>query len=308
MSEQACTERFFLFLYYLRARDLGYEGRDLSVGRNFVTQIHKIRDGLAHVLLSTKLTEWGYRFSGVYLNIPKYIHDHICKEGKLIDKEIPIGEGDLVLHSTRPPLDDWRADANGKEVDYWELPEVPDDKIQIDQVVRRPLDPSYTPIERCILRSLRRVFRNCDRGIITLSDRVQPDIDDNRVQEFRSIQFYEFQGGRVRWLLGKRERKPEEPNLTVGYLISIPKVDGDSFRLLVSFGAGGTETLWFTTLLREVYPDILRQALESKEEKLWILPFLVPDFAPFFFPHDLGSSNNLKPQREYSEFLTWSIR
>jgi hypothetical protein len=265
--------KFYLSVYYQKEKDLG--------DRPFETQIHKIRDGLAIAELISVFYEAHYFFGGTILNIPKAVQDKLAPE-RIKDETRQIGIGDIVLLPTRPALDD---DASE---------------------IKRPIRRSESVFEENIFKSMRTFFQTCDRSQIILSPHLKPDTNDERVQEFRVVSFYQTGGGRVQKLNALRApRSPAETRLTLGYLVSVPTVPPYGFRLLVAFGLGGTETLWFSHLLRLAYPQYLHQAIRSEELRMWMVPFLVPDYAPYpFLQADLSY---LRPKREYSNVISWSL-
>lgn len=265
--------KVYLSVYYQKPKDLGQ--------RPFETQIHKVRDGLAVAGLLSVLYEANYSFGGTILNIPKAVQDELAPD-RIKDETRQIGTGDMVLMSTRPALNDDASET------------------------KRFLKISGCDVEQSVFAAMYTFFRTCDRSEIILNSHLEPDTDDERVDEFRAVSFYQSRGGRVHRLDAQRApRIPAEPNLTFGYLVSVPSVPPNGFRLLAAFGAGGTETLWFSHLLRLEYTGYLRQAIRTKEPRLWMAPFLVPDYAPFpFLQCDLS---DLKPKSEYSDVVSWKV-
>jgi hypothetical protein len=269
MVTATAPSKFFLMQYYQKDRDLR--------GRRFETQLHKVRDGLAILELSPLLYEAGYTYGGAILNIPKELQGLIPLKETVTDIE----QHDMVLLTTRPPLD--------------------------EEGVRRPIQSSGSELEQYIFRSLRAFFRTCDRSEIVLAEELKPAIDDERVNELRAVLFYQSNGGRVRLVDSiARPREPMESRLTLGYLISIPTIPPRGFRLLVAFGMGGTETLRFCHLLRQHFTAYLYQALSATVSVMWMVPFLVPDYAPY--PFLQCQLHDLQPMKEFSVAIKWQLQ
>jgi len=103
--------------------------------------------------------------------------------------------------------------------------------------------------------------------------------------------------------------------LTVGYLLTIPQHRLFPFRIIAAFGMGGTETLWFSHIIRMLsfkpsvkttWPEnLLQKAIASTKPRLWTLPFMVPDYAPTALKCDL---NDLVPKKEFSKVVEWELR
>src|SRR5882724_7855485 len=83
--------KFFPFLYYTRERDLG--------DRQFTTQIHKIRDGLATLEASHLFLDSGYSYGGTILNIPKGVRDFLGPKAR--ELTVPLSSSDVVFIPTR---------------------------------------------------------------------------------------------------------------------------------------------------------------------------------------------------------------
>jgi len=62
--------------------------------------------------------------------------------------------------------------------------------------------------------------------------------------------------------------------------------------------------LWFHLLLRTGHPGCFRQALNSPGIRVWMIPFLVPDYAPNWLKCDPA---NLRPSTECRDVIEWSM-
>ena len=256
MSSSAKKGKYFPLLYYLKAKDLG--------SRRFETQIHKIRDGLAVCELSAVLNQMGYTYGQAILNVPQSVQTTLMLNGLLPQQHPPeIGPTDILLLTTRPPLDD-----------------LPEDKRRIAR--------SDSPIEQAVFASLRPYFSRCDRVNVTLSDKVdfhqkkKAMLAKNELEKYRLIHFRQKQGGCVsHFQLGRRKLTPDHSQLAVGYLFSAPNALPNGTQLVAAFGLGGTQTLRLAYLLRTSLLKELRQAVQTNQPRLSLIEFLVPNFAPF---------------------------
>ena len=279
MKEKSCLKRgrFFPWLYYAKDKDLGK--------RSFPTQIHKIRDGLAVLEAAQVLNECGYAYGGSILNIPQPIADFLGSKVRRIS--VALSPTDVVFIPTRPPLDDAG-------------------EVKQEKKSRKPILKSGTELEASIVEKLRLALKLCRRDEIVLSDELLPNpANPPDAEEFRAIKFQQYNGGCVEQFLGERRRSPKERNLAVGYLVSASGVTPGDFRLVASFSAGGTETLWFNFLLRTSHREWLRKALNTKGVHVWMLPFLAPDWVPTLLTCSPGE---LEPKVEYGKILEWSRR
>jgi len=267
--------RFFPWLYYAKEKDLGK--------RWFPTQIHKIRDGLAVFEVAPLFNECGYVYGGSILNIPESIKNFLGT--KVREVSVALSAADVVFIPTRPPLDD------GKEA-------------KRQSKSRKPIQKSGTALEIAIEEKLRSAFKTCRRDEIVLNDALVLKTAASPVgEEYRAIKFQQYNGGVVEQFVGENRRFPKDSNLAVGYLVSISGVSSFGFQVVASFSAGGTETLWFNFLLRTVHRKQFHEALNKQGVHIWMLPFLVPDWAPTFLTCNGGE---LVPTIECGTFVEWS--
>jgi len=265
-------KRFFPFFYYQNARALGT--------RRFETQIHKVRDGLAVTELSAALNDVGYTYGGAILNIPQTHREKLAQQSKLVEHEYSFEPHDVLLHPTRPPL---------------------------DEESKRIVDWSGSPLENQLLTEVQQFFDHCDRGVITISDQMIADSEPADVsQDFRHLDFQQFQGGAIKNLNALHgPRPPNDSNYTVGYLLVVPRIPTCEVRFIACFGAGGSETAYFSYALRTIYPNYLNLALSINEPVLWQIPFLVPDYCPELLQCDPA---DLQPTKDKSNPIKWTFR
>src|ERR1041384_5874030 len=124
--------RFYLFAYYQALRDLRLETRPVE------SQIHKVRDALMSGGLFPILAECGYQYGGTVLNLPAQVVADLRHAQRLRSSMARIDGSDLILLTTRPPLDDGR---NAPELEG-----------------KRKVLESGHDLERSLFRRLRAVF------------------------------------------------------------------------------------------------------------------------------------------------------
>lgn len=251
------TKRFFPMAFYVKPKDLGE--------RSIETQIHKTRDGIAAQELGSVLYAHGFEYGNTLLNVPRAMHQ--------MNKQtsVSLGKSDLLLLATRPPLDDTK----------------PRQSVPAGESAKtsaRPIFGSGKEPETSVLAELKFFFDRCDRSKVALSANCHPD--DPALME---IDFAQNQGGHT-FRFGGQVRT----STTVGYLASVPSVEREGCRLLNAFGMGGTETLWFSFLLRTYLRTLLDEAITTPDRRLWLVEFKVPDWVPF--PVLMASESELDPQ------------
>jgi hypothetical protein len=270
---------FYTPMYYVKSKDLGH--------RPLETQVHKIRDGLSIMHLASALNRLGYTFGGAILNVPK----DRTGTTRLGDSPLCLDDPDvLILQATRPPLHD-----------------------HVNEP-KRHLERSGSDIETSILSAVARFFDSCDREFVRLKDFLVPDSAE--ADEYRAVRYYQSKGGTIN-VLGCNsayEREPDEARLTLGYLLSIPRhCFGDEpggnppCRLVICWGMGGTETLYFSLLLGTgTYGPLLANAVHGSKPTLLTTPFLVPDSIPV--PLLRVSLSDLKPKKaKNARVVTWTL-
>jgi len=254
MKKIQSPSRYWLSFYWVKAKDIGED-------RPFETAINKVRDGYSLHVLSTAFVAKGMCYGGAILNVP----DVIRTDKKLSEVPLPLSKNDVVIQCTRPPLND------------------------ADNEVKRAVDKCGGGFEQMLWPRLKGMFDNCDRSEVALSSTLRSG-GANVPDDYRWVKFYqenkkgEMRGGRVHELdAGCSHRKSLEPDLTIGYLVSIPRVDPLGFRFIAAFGMGGTETLWLAHILTDTnHRRHLHDAMTANKDCVWTIPswcrrrFLIP--------------------------------
>lgn len=262
--------KFYFISYYQSPRDLQLRRVEAGRGthrwqidkRPMESQVHKVRDGLASGLLVSVLINNGYEYGGPVLNIPDAVAEELNRLEKIKIVDDPSGRSDLLLLTTRPPLNDFDDGENN---------------------VKRPILCSGSKIEEAAFDKLRVFFRGCSRSRVIL----HPEIHlPPEAEHFRDLSFKQSGGALV-----KQPSHPDLKNRTVAYMLSTPPIRHLGPRLVAAFGIGGTETLILAYLIR-MQPEfnaVFRRLLEDTEPRLAIVSFMVPTFIPQpYLSYDAG--------------------
>jgi hypothetical protein len=225
------------------------------------SQIHKVRDGLASGLLISALLEGGYEYGGPILNLPETVAEELDLLGKIRHVDASASNLDLLLLTTRPPLDDSEAGENN---------------------VKRPILCSRNNAEMAVFERLRTFFMECSRGRVILQPKIHLPPD---AEHFRNLWFKQSGGALI-----KQPSHPCLVNRTAAYMLSTPPMRPDGPRLVAAFGMGGTETLLLAYLIRthQEFSRAFRDLLRDGEPRLTIVTFLVPSYIPHpYLSYDL---------------------
>lgn len=201
--------------------------------------LHQVRDGMAFCELAAMFTERGYRFGTTI---------HLYEDDPRPLSALPgIGPGDLLVLTTRPPLDDGhvRRPAPGSAQGG---PRARG---------RRKLVPrNGGELEAAYLAALDRYFVHCDRTVITLSDHAASLLDPADAA-FRDIELYEYTRDDIHWYRRGPDVRQQAgpPPSTVGFFIHIPKLPGLGCDMVVSFGMSGFTNLVWNRIVRMRHSD-----------------------------------------------------
>lgn len=203
-------------------------------------QTSKMRDAEASMFIADVVKSLGYDYGGPLFNFPGV--DPAEAGGRSDDAdareaaELP-GPDDILLLSTRPPLDDRETGD------------------------RFPIARSYTLHERLLFAAdgpLRKWFVRCARSEIILSHdaaAISPEIRERQRMWFRQHggpYYQSYSAPRGRWIYpGKTDRR------TAAFLICAEEAWPGGPKLLAAFGMGGTATLVWAYLLAKRFSDLL---------------------------------------------------
>jgi len=184
----------------------------------------QLRDGDAALYLSDVLRDCGYRFESAIVNNPG------TRTRPSPSADVVPGEDDLLLLTTRPPMDD---DVMGEK-----------------KGIRR----SYNALEERLFEGpLRERFAHCSRSEVLLTDEtaaIAPEVAARQTNIFRQncgAMYQTYGSPRTReW-----HRFKQAPPLTAAFLVYEEHAWPGGPALLAAFGMGGTETLvWCYQLAR----------------------------------------------------------
>jgi len=206
-----------------------------SHGRNRYS--HQLRDGDAVIELMPALESLGCEYEGVFINWP-------CpptEDKSLSDFDIlNLNESDILLLTTRPPIDDRVHDL-------------------------RPLRKSGTALEMEIFKVLeQRCFKCCSRKEVSLRESVGRRLSTE--YRNRSVIAFEVKGqdAGYRGVYGGERQQRYEPwteQMSAGYIVHVPLGEKGP-RLLAVFGMSGTMTLLWAYRLNKLR-DVLEKALSG---------------------------------------------
>jgi hypothetical protein len=208
--------------------------------------LHTLRDGAAFAELVALLQRCGYEYGDAIFNFPDPAPAHRPADDLT---------GDLLVMTTRPPLDD------------------------DPQTDRHPIRCTDSALEREIRAAMRPFFATCLRARVQISTALAhggslPADKLNR----RVIDFYTYK--KSLWAtyqkLGPsgKEVEPADSGRTAGYLVYVPALPSGP-ALLVAFGMGGNDTYLWCRLLREhLYGSVSRILQAGKAH------FLMAELSP----------------------------
>jgi len=248
------AKRFFRFSYHVPPK------RDSQAPRKPLP--HHLRDGDAALELAMVLAAQGYEYGDLLLNYPGERRSPLT-----VVKDTFLGPADLLLLTTRPPLDDE------------------------DEPARKKLLRSYTTLEQKVLDALREFFSRCNRTQVILSERLVLS-STPAVASKRNIQFRQHGGASYdSYTAGSDDdwhKPPADVRMTAAYLTYTPQVWVGGPALLAAFGMSGTETLVWTHLLRTRFSHLLTTQLSQfAGSQLFVMAEMVTTEPPAR-PTDLG--------------------
>jgi hypothetical protein len=189
----------------------------------------QMRDGDAGLFLITALQELGYKYAGPIFNFP-------LPGPELIEVDnSDWGRGDVIVVSTRPPMNDW------------EVPE------------RRSSRPSNTTMEAKLFQALKKYIKWCTRAEIVLS--AEAAATSPEVAKRASIEFRQHLGSTYKSYGSPETREFKKfqlrDALTAVFLVYVEEAWPGGPGVLAAFGMGGTETLVWCHRLATEYPHLL---------------------------------------------------
>lgn len=201
-------------------------------------QIQHLRDGATFSEISVILQNEGFTYGSTIFNWPLQENR---KPGKSIDTSF-LKSNDLIVLTTRPPLDD--ANAQNK----------------------KQIKKSDTQLERDIFENLRQFLKVCDREHVILTkqwaDKLSPKFSDRAEIIFKQNGGADILGSKA-YHDTRMLKKGKSKNKTMFYIINIPQLWDNGPGLFCSFGMRGQEALIGSYLLRTQYWDALNFSFDN---------------------------------------------
>lgn len=216
MNRARPVARCFRFSYHMS---------DQPKGR---TRPHLLRDADGFAQLSALLLPAGFEYGGLLLNYP----------GRSIQPS-QLTPSDLLVLTTRPPLDDLLAD------------------------VHKQSKSTDSPLERRVFAALRPYFDVCARSQLVLAEPVAERLTDGFAD--RAVIEFRVHGDPAYKALKThrddlRFHRPLRDDLTAAFLIRTPPIWDGGPSLLAAFAMSGTVALVWTHILRTRLPGLVRSS------------------------------------------------
>ncbi|MGA9450274.1 MAG: hypothetical protein WBW41_02905 [Verrucomicrobiia bacterium] len=188
--------------------------------------LSKIRDGAAFAEVTARLTKLGYEYGHIIFNPPF----NPRKKSELGKEHFHfIKPDDLIVLTTRPPLDDPR---HGDK-----------------KLVRQ----SGTHLEKQIFEECRKFLAICARSHVQLTKPVGANI------KRADLVFHQHKSARLKNYKGlndfRSKNVPKKSDIAIGFFLRAKAIPEYGCGLLASFGMGGRETLIWNRIVRTRYAD-----------------------------------------------------
>ena len=236
--------------------------------------LHMLRDSTACLFLSELIKE-KYNFGGVLYNIPPDIYFPEKKKEDLVFLPLPnLSNNDLILHTTRPAMND------DEEND------------------KRWLIKSGLELENIVLQNMEKFFDYCDRQHIILSKEIKYDGPYRAIKFNLRIDACIACKANVKDLHSLeticKKNKSSKSNKTVGYIVYIPELVNENLKeigtpgILSVFSLNGSMTLVWSYLVLTKFPNLINEIISSKKPRI-ILAEFSPEISNDIIPNDLSS-------------------
>jgi len=192
--------------------------------------LSKIRDGAAFSELTAPLTKHGYEYGHIIFN-PPFNPRKRAESGK--ECFAFIKPQDLIVLTTRPPLDDLR---HGDK-----------------RLVRQ----SSTHLEKQIFAKCREFLAICARSHVQLTKAVGANFKK------ADLVFQSYKCARLKYFKGlddlRAKNAPKNSKIAIGFFLRTKAIPEYGCGLMASFGMGGRETLIWNRIVRTRYADWLNR-------------------------------------------------
>ena len=228
--------RYFHQTFAVPPRNPRYDAQGRMV---WAHDLHRIRDASALIELGGSLQTAEYGFEETILGLYSEQTSSVPSDGSPLGFPPELRDGDLLVITTRPPLND-----------------IPTD----EEASPNPIRGSGSPQEMAVLETLRRAFlAYSSRTEIKLREAIQCAFQTDPVLGKRSLPFFRREG-----------RLEYDRQTTVCFLLKAPEILDFRPRVgcLCVFGMAGTENLIWARALRK-QKEILARAVSNSTE--WMI-------------------------------------
>lgn len=243
-----------------------------------IDSVHMQRDGASALCIMSLLKD-KYVLADVLLNLEPEVYGYAEAVCMPFDEFQP---NDLILMTTRPPLNDER------------------------EFGRRAIHRTDSALEKVILKDLRRIFRHCDRQCVILEKEVIASVKKrDRGRSYRAVMFHVNRDAFVHSaadvdnptdleMRGQAFKKAA----TVAYLAYLPHIEDGGREgpgLLAVFGMNGTATLLAAHLLRSEFNGTVQKITSQNSSRLIAIKF-EPELDNSGLPTTIGRIRVPKPE------------
>jgi hypothetical protein len=190
------------------------------------SKLFKIRDGAAFSEITAPLTKMGHEYGQIIYNAPF----NPKKDTELGREHFKfIAAGDLLVLSTRPPLDDAR---HGD---------------------KRQMLASCSHLEKQVFKECRKHLTICSRSHVQLAKKFGAKC------EKADLVFHQNKSARLKYYKGPKDLRnvnvPKKDAINVVFFLRTRSIPQYGCGLLAAFGMGGWETLIWNRIIRTRFPE-----------------------------------------------------
>ena len=213
---------------------------------------HHGRDGIAQMQLLPALIAEGFQLGETFLNYPPFpFPGEDLSPSQYTEFDLECARpGDLLLLTTRPPLDDV---AHGN---------------------RKRVYPGYTNLELALEPLWRKYFRTCARSHVELSEEARKGLRQG-FENYAEMEVRVNGGSELLWVNGRKGdgfRRPTRGG-SVAFMLRVDEAWAGGPGFLAVFAMEGDATLAWANILRREYRDLIHEpgffmfALEPPAER-----------------------------------------
>jgi hypothetical protein len=240
---------------------------------NFIRTLHMLRDSTASLYLADLIND-KYNFGGVLYNLPPEVYKRPIPRYSQLSL---LSNNDLILHSTRPALNDHETNQ------------------------KRQLFKSGLELENIILQNMSKFFLHCDRKLIILSEEIANRFQLKDDSSYRAVIFDIYVDAYIAYKanadnlddLKNPKNKVSNTDSAVGYIIYIPELVNESLNeigtpsVLSVFSLDGAMTLVWSYLVLAKYANLIHEMISSNKPRI-ILAEFSPKISNAMIPNDLS--------------------